>query len=149
MDIPKIIIGNYHKDKRGKISFVNDFALDRIKRFYVIENQNKDVIRAWQGHMNESKYFYVTQGSYKIVILKPQKLNNVDKALKPEIFILQSSNPMILRIPKSYINGLQSMSDNSMLIVFSDTDLTSSKEDDYRWEIKYFDCYKEVFYDFR
>jgi hypothetical protein len=54
--IPTIITGGSHTDNRGTISFVNDFKFEGVERFYTIHHPNTKIIRAWQGHTQESKY---------------------------------------------------------------------------------------------
>ena len=61
---PTLFSGNQHQDARGKISFINDCDLSKIKRFYVIKPADTEVVRAWQGHQQEEKWFYVVEGSF-------------------------------------------------------------------------------------
>ncbi len=69
-DQPKLISGGQFSDERGSISFVNDFSLDDIKRFYIIKHPDSHIIRAWQAHKEEIKYFYVLKGSFEIKLVK-------------------------------------------------------------------------------
>ena len=55
--VPKLIKGNRHEDARGTLIYNNDFEASAIKRIYVIENQNTDFIRAWQGHKIEQRWY--------------------------------------------------------------------------------------------
>ena len=67
---PQIVPGGIHSDERGSISFVNGFSFTGVKRFYSISHSTTDIIRAWQGHQVESKWFFVASGSFKIVLVK-------------------------------------------------------------------------------
>jgi hypothetical protein len=42
-------------DKRGKISIFDDLSLEKIKRSYIIENSTINIIKKFQGHLNEAK----------------------------------------------------------------------------------------------
>lgn len=64
-----LIKGGIYVDDRGLLKFVNDFSLEDIKRFYVIYSNN-GIIRAWQGHKKEIKYFYPIKGEFKIYTVK-------------------------------------------------------------------------------
>ena len=44
--VPKLIHGKSHEDERGTLFYNNDFDASVIKRIYVIENQNTDLVRA-------------------------------------------------------------------------------------------------------
>ncbi len=58
----KIIEGSSFQDNRGFIRLINDFDLEKVRCMYLIKPE-VNVIRAWQGHKKESKWFYVLSGS--------------------------------------------------------------------------------------
>src|SRR3989338_8448630 len=58
----KVFSGGLTADKRGQLSFVNNFHFKGVKRFYQIENSGSSPVRAFHGHMKEAKYFYVAKG---------------------------------------------------------------------------------------
>ncbi len=72
--------GAKHVDARGILSYNNDFDLTPVKRMYVIENQDTQVVRAWQGHKKEQRWFTAVKGSFKIELIaidnweKPSKI---------------------------------------------------------------------------
>ena len=55
---PTIIQGGSYTDDRGTIDFVNDFHFEGVKRFYTITHPDTSIVRAWQGHTSNAKYFY-------------------------------------------------------------------------------------------
>ena len=63
---PYLIEAKTFSDHRGEIIFANDFDMSPIKRFYNIIQNDIDIIRAWQGHQVETKYFFVEKGSFVI-----------------------------------------------------------------------------------
>jgi dTDP-4-dehydrorhamnose 3,5-epimerase-like enzyme len=93
------------------------------------ENQ----IRAWQGHKVETKSIIPLQGITKIIVIE---IMDFETAQRGEIyeFILGSNSPNILIIPGGYINGFQSKSADSFLMIFSNSSLEESKNDDFRFD---------------
>lgn len=124
-------------DAKGVISFVNDFHFKKVKRFYQIVLGDKEIIRAFHGHMKEAKFAYVVSGS---VLLCAAPLDNPQfpsKQVKMERFILSGENPKIVYIPPKYANGFKSLGKNSIVIFFSTKSLSESLKDDYRYPFDY------------
>ena len=78
----QLIEGGSFSDERGTLQFVNNFNFKGIKRFYTVSQPNTSVIRAWQGHKIESKYFFVSKGKILISWVKIDNWDNPDKKLK-------------------------------------------------------------------
>lgn len=131
---PEIIQGGNHQDDRGKLTFVNDFNLAEIKRYYIIEHSNTNVIRAWQGHKREQKWFQVISGSFLVAVVKPDNWENPSNDIKIERFILESDNSQVLQIPGGFANGFKALETNSKMIVFSDLTLEEAANDNYRFD---------------
>ncbi len=142
---PYIISGGIHSDERGQLTFLNDFDMSEIKRFYIISNSHSQItnnkslvtnnqIRAWQGHKIEQKYFYVNQGSFLIAAVKIDDWDNPSKDLIPSTFTLNAKKPQILYIPPGYANGVKPMDPDSMLTIYSNLNLSESIADDYRFD---------------
>lgn len=133
MDKPTIIKGGSFADERGSMRFVNDFHFDDVKRFYFIKHPNTSVIRAWQGHQNEKKYFYPIHGSFVLAWVQIDNFKNPSKILKPEFHILSSNRSEIIKIPKGYANGLKALESNSELLILSDMSLEESVKEKIRF----------------
>ena len=129
----KKINGAAHTDVRGKLIFFNEFSMESIKRFYEINPSNTKIIRAWQGHLIESKWFYCTSGSFILNLLPLDANGIVSTTLPVERFVLSSEKPLILKVPGGYASGFKAITDNSKLIVFSDTTIAESSMDDFRY----------------
>ena len=125
----KIIEGSSFRDNRGIISFVNDFDLKNIRRMYVIKPET-DVIRAWQGHKIESKWFYVLSGSFQI-----QTVNMLDFNQRRSL-TLDSYENKVIQIEPGHYNGFVAQEESSELLVFSDQTLEGSKGDDFRLNLE-------------
>jgi dTDP-4-dehydrorhamnose 3,5-epimerase-like enzyme len=130
---PIIIKGGQFSDERGSMRFVNDFSFGDVKRFYFIKHPDTSVVRAWQGHQFEKKYFYPINGSFVVAWVKIDDFKNPSKNLKPEYHILSVENSEILSIPKGYANGLKALKPNSELMIFSDMNLEESVNEKIRF----------------
>jgi dTDP-4-dehydrorhamnose 3,5-epimerase-like enzyme len=120
----ELIVGNIHQDERGEVRFVNDFNMSDVVRMYCIEPK-VGIVRAWQGHKLERKWFYVAKGSFLVKTLAMESLNKVE-------YLLTSSESNVLEILGGYYNGFEALEEGSVLMVFSDFNLEESKKDDFR-----------------
>lgn len=119
-----VVEGNIHKDERGMVRFVNDFDMTKVVRMYCIEPK-LGVIRAWQGHKIETKWFYVAKGSF---IVKTINMNTLEK----KDYHLKDTESKVLEIKGGHYNGFEALEEGSVLMVFSDFGLEQSKGDDFR-----------------
>lgn len=129
-----LIEGGCFLDERGGVQFVNDFDMTLIKRFYLISHSNTNVVRAWQGHKIENRWFYCVEGSFDIRLVKINNWDYPSDDLPVEKFILDSSKPKVLRIQNGYVNGIKALTKNSKLIVFSDYKLGDNINDEFRFD---------------
>lgn len=130
---PTIIKGGIFSDERGSMRFVNDFRFDDVKRFYFIKHPDTSVVRAWQGHQFEKKYFYPISGSFVVAWVKIDDFENPSDDLLPEYHILSANNSEIFSVPNGYANGLKALEPNSELLIFSDMNLEESVNEKIRY----------------
>ena len=133
-DKPYLIPGEIHQDERGSLAFVNAFDLVKFRRFYIISPENKSIIRAWQGHKQESKAFYCLQESVVIAAVRIDNWSSPSQVLKPDIFRLSEGESQILIVPPGYATGIKAEKNQSKLLVFSDRTLQESRADDFRYD---------------
>ncbi|WP_298789314.1 hypothetical protein [uncultured Allomuricauda sp.] len=131
-----IIEGEVFEDERGKLRFVNRFDMSEIVRFYEIAPKNEQIIRAWQGHEFEKKWFYCLSGSFICNIINIDSFDNPSDELIPKRVELNSENPQILEVPNGFATGIKASSKDARLQVFSNFGLKESKEDDYRYPLE-------------
>lgn len=141
MDALKLIKGGVYSDDRGSISFVNEFDLKEVRRFYRISHEDTKVVRAWQGHKLESKWFHCTTGSFEVKLILIDDWINPSPKLKISTFKLSTEESSVLYIPPGFVNGFRALEEHSSLIVFSDKTLDESKLDDFRFEINYWNIW--------
>lgn len=133
IEIPTIITGGTFTDHRGTMRFVNDFRFGDVKRFYFIKHPDTTVVRAWQGHQFEKKYFYPIAGSIVVAWVKIDDFENPSGDLQPEYHVLSADNSEIISVPKGYANGLKALEPNSEIMIFSDMDLEASVNEKIRY----------------
>ncbi len=131
MNLPKLFLGSSFMDSRGELHAFPTFDLKEIVRMYTIEPLNDQIIRAWQGHFKERKWFYAACGSFEVQTIP------IDPSGKPDSrerrkWMLSAAESAVLAIPGGYLNGLRALEASSSLLVFSDFDLEASKADDIR-----------------
>ena len=130
---PEIIKGGTFTDNRGSMRFVNAFTFPDVKRFYLIKHPDISIVRAWQGHQFEKKYFYPITGSFLVAWVKIDDFENPSDDLVPEHHILSADNSEILSVPKGYANGLKALEPDSEVMVFSDMDVEESLREKIRF----------------
>jgi len=134
---PNLISGNQFKDQRGTLFFNNDFDLTNIKRIYVIENKNEDIVRAWQGHKIEQRWFSVIEGKFRIQLIEVDNWDKPSENLPKIEFILKSENLDVLHVPPGFISCIQSLDKKSKLIAFTDYKL-GEINDEFKYPTNYF-----------
>jgi dTDP-4-dehydrorhamnose 3,5-epimerase-like enzyme len=124
-DQPGVILEEIKRfgDDRG--DFINVPFLEAFKRSYIINNTQVGVVRAFHGHKNEGKLFYVPKGAFKFIIM-----NMNDNSWKE--YILLASVPKVLFVPAGFYNGFVSLSEDSLLITYSTSSIDESRADDMR-----------------
>jgi dTDP-4-dehydrorhamnose 3,5-epimerase-like enzyme len=121
-------------DDRGKLVAFNDFSLEGIKRMYQIEHPDIGMVRAWQGHKIENKWFYVIKGSFAIGYARIDNFNNPSSDTSANFKVIKAKDKVIFHIPKGYANGLKSLESDSRIIVFSDLTLEEAKNDNFKYD---------------
>lgn len=132
-----IITGDIFTDIRGTVRFVNDFHFEGIKRFYSITHPETNLIRAWQGHKIETKYFYVVKGSFRINWIEIDNWSSPSPDLQINSYSLSDKKSEILMVPPGCVNGFKAEEPGSVMMVFSDKLLEESKADDFRFPAGY------------
>lgn len=135
--IPKIISGNSHTDDRGTLFYNNDFDASAVKRIYVIENATTEIIRAWQGHKIEQRWFSAIKGSFKIQLIEIDHWDQPSKNLEKLTFEVSAQKLDVIYVPKGYVSSIQSLEEDSKLLVMADH-LLGEIKDEYRYDVDYF-----------
>lgn len=133
----QITEGGLFSDNRGTVAFVNDFNLAAVKRFYLINHPDTAIIRAWQGHKIERKWFYCTHGSFEIKVVQIDDWAHPAKDLIIESYILNTEKSQVLAVAEGCCTGIRALENNASLLVFSDKTLEEARNDDFRFDKNY------------
>ena len=136
MNLPKIIKGNSFTDVRGTIYFNNHFDTTEIKRMYIIQNNN-NIIRGWQGHKVEQRWFSSLQGEFEIHLIEVDNWETPSKSLKSIKYNLSSEKMDVLYVPPGFVSSIRSKESDSKLLVMSNYAIEEIN-DEYRFKNDYF-----------
>lgn len=128
---PQLIEAVAHQDNRGQLFAFPELDLSEVVRMYAILPENTSIIRAWQGHRLERKWFYAAAGGFEVRLI-PLDENAQPVPAKQMKYELSTAKPQHLLIPGGYLNGFRAMEPQSALMVLSDFSLEASKADDLR-----------------
>lgn len=136
--LPEIYKGASHTDSRGTLFFNNDFDATKVKRMFIIENKNNSIIRAWQGHKIEQRWVSALKGAFEIQLIAIDNWSLPSKKIEKLSFLLHSDQLHVLHIPAGYVSSIQSLEEESKLLVMADHFL-GEIQDEYRYAIDYFE----------
>lgn len=136
----ELVQGELFQDHRGKIASLNNFCFDGVKRSYFITHPDISVIRGWNGHKLERKWFCCLKGSFTLALIEIDNWEKPSPELKPEIFKLSDSVSQIICVPCGYASCIKADSPDSVLMVLSDKTMAEAAalNDSYRYDADYF-----------
>ncbi len=136
---PRLIKGGLAVDDRGRVSFVNDFDFEGVKRFYTVENHTSGFIRAWHAHKKEAKYVLVVQGAALVGAVAIDDWDTPSKDAQVHRHVLSAASPAVLYVPAGYANGFMSLTEDTKIMFFSTSSLAESAGDDFRYDARHWD----------
>lgn len=142
--LPHLIEGGLAVDDRGDTAFINDFHFEGVKRFYMLSNHRAGFVRAWHAHRCEAKYVTVVQGAAVVAAVAIDNWEHPSKNAEVHRYVLSAQKPAVLYIPPGYANGLMSLTTDAKLIVFSTSTLEESRNDDMRYDARYWDAWQVI-----
>lgn len=138
IDKVEIISGGHHVDSRGEVSFINDFDMSQVKRFYRIKHFDVETVRGWRAHKIEQRWFHVFSGSFMVSLVKIDNWEKPSPNLEQHKFILKATDISVLHIPVGYASNLQAIDENSEMIVFADYPIENAENDNYLYPSDFF-----------
>ena len=141
---PKLIEGGIAVDDRGTVAFVNDFAFEGVKRFYAVTNHRSGFVRAWHAHRREAKYVTCAAGSIVVGAVKIDDWDHPSAGQRVWRYVLSATRPSVLYIPAGYANGFMTLTDNAVALFFSTSTVEQSRDDDVRYDARYWDIWTAV-----
>jgi dTDP-4-dehydrorhamnose 3,5-epimerase-like enzyme len=136
---PQLMEGGLAVDDRGEVAFVNRFNFEGVQRFYAVSNHAPGFVRAWHAHRRESKYVIVIDGAAIVGAVLIDDWKTPSRDAKVHRYVLSADKPAVLYIPPGYANGFMSLTAETKLIFFSTSSVEESKEDDVRFDARYWD----------
>ena len=130
-----LIQGDICRDARGTIGFCNDFDMSRVKRMYYISPSSEKIIRGWQAHQKEEKWFLCALGQFEIQLIKLDSFVQPSSALPVRYYKLRSDIFQVLHVPGGYASAIRTNSENAKLLVYSNFTLEESLSDDFRFTL--------------
>lgn len=134
MDNIQVIQGEIFTDYRGKISSLNNFHFDGVRRAYMIHHPDVSVIRGWHAHKHERKWFYCVKGSFSVALVKIDNWEAPSQELRAEIFHLSEDDSKIVCVPEGYANCLKAKTKDAVMLVLSDKTLPDAYLDSWRYD---------------
>lgn len=130
----ELLAGEIFKDARGQISSLNHFHFEGVKRMYVLHHPDTAVIRGWNGHQFERKWFYCMKGAFEVRLVEVDNWTAPSPTLTAACHHLTSAQSQLLCVPAGYANRIQALTPDSILMVLSDKTLEESAADSYRFD---------------
>ncbi len=144
MEQPRLMEGGLAVDDRGSLAFVNEFAFEGVKRFYIVSNHRSGFVRAWHGHRREAKYVLALSGAAIVAVVPIDNWDNPARDLPVQRYVLTEYKPALLYIPPGYANGFKTLKPETRLLFLSTATLEESRGDDLRYDAHYWDAWQVV-----
>lgn len=144
MGEPRLIEGGLAIDDRGTLAFVNGFSFNDVRRFYIVANHRPGFVRAWHGHRREGKWVTAVDGEAIVCAVRVDDWEKPSKDAPVYRYVLSAAKPAVLQIPAGYANGFMTLTNNAKLFFFSSATLEESKNDDVRFDARYWDPWQIV-----
>lgn len=138
---PRLIEGALAIDDRGSVAFVNDFNFDGVRRFYVVSNHRRGLVRAWHAHRKEAKFITVLSGAAVVGAVAIDDWQHPSPTAEVHRYVLSAAKPAVLHVPHGYANGFMSLTSDAKVAFFSTATLAESREDDVRYDARYWDVW--------
>ena len=129
-----VVEGEIFNDERGRISSLNNFHFEGVRRSYFITHPDVSVVRGWHGHQFERKWFYCVKGAFTLALVKVDNWEMPSQDLPAEIYSLSEHESRLVCVPGGYANCLKASEKGSVMIVLSDKILSEALEDSWRYD---------------
>jgi dTDP-4-dehydrorhamnose 3,5-epimerase len=131
-----LIAGGLHVDGRGVVSFVNDFDLELVDRFYTVKAHKTGEPRGWIGHQRDHKWFTALAGTLVVAVVTPDDWHNPSRDLPVHRFTLSVFKPAILHVPPGHATASVMLTQDALLGIFSSGKIETAAEDDWRFDVE-------------
>lgn len=133
MGVPERIVGERFADVRGVLQCVNGCDLAAVRRFYVLHHPDTAVVRGWNGHRAEQKWFVCVRGSFTLALVAVDDFEQPSRDLVPQVYRLSAETSEAVHVPGGYANAFKALEPDSVMLVFSDKTLAEAAQDSWRF----------------
>jgi len=130
----KVIAGEIFQDQRGQLSSINNFRFTGVERVYLIHHPDVRIVRGWNGHRLEKKWFYCIKGSFTLGLVKIDNWEQPSPDLKAQLYALSEYKSQIVCVPAGYANCIKAKCPGSVLMVFSSLLFSEAAADSWRYD---------------
>lgn len=130
----EIIEGGVFQDARGRINTINDFHFEDVCRSYMIKNSSTNIIRGWNGHKYERKWFYCIKGAFALGLVEIDDWETPSTDLEAQVFCLDENKSKLICVPAGFANCMKALEDDSIMIVYSDKTLEEASVDNWKYD---------------
>jgi dTDP-4-dehydrorhamnose 3,5-epimerase len=109
--------------------------MTQVKRMYCISHSSEKIIRGWQAHQKEEKWFFCISGQFQVKLIKLKNFLQPSSASQVSSYSLSSDIIEVLHVPAGYASSIKANSENAKLLVYSNFTLEESLGDDYRFTL--------------
>ncbi|MBE6380223.1 MAG: dTDP-6-deoxy-3,4-keto-hexulose isomerase [Lentisphaerae bacterium] len=133
MKAVEIITGGIFTDHRGKLTSLNDFRFDEVKRVYFLTHPDTSVVRGWNGHKREKKFFCCVKGAFALAVTEIADWEKPDAAAPAQIINLNENTSQIVCVSPGCANAMKALEPDSVMMVFSSNTLEDAAGDNYKF----------------
>ena len=128
-----MIEGEIFADYRGKLSSLNKFRFDEVNRVYFLNHPDCSVVRGWNGHKTEKKFFCCVKGAFALAVVEIEDWSKPAAKRPAQVFKLSENTSRIVCVPPGYANAIKAIEPDSVLMVFSSSTLEEAAGDNYKF----------------
>ena len=129
----EVISGEIFADHRGQLASLNNFRFDEVNRVYFLTHPDSSVVRGWNGHKTEKKFFCCVKGAFALAVVKVDDFDQPTAELPAEVYTLQSSESKIIAVAPGHANAMKALEAGSVMAVFSSRTLEEAAGDNYKF----------------
>lgn len=146
----ELIKRDTHSDDRGHLTEI--YRVDEpyhqiyggpLRQVYIVENEEKSVIRAFHKHKELWDFFYISHGSAKFILIDDRPESETYGAMN--VFVLSRMNKALLIVPPGVFHGWMSLTSDTQLVSIASHTYNRENPDESRippdsfgteWEVK-------------
>lgn len=122
-----------HLDNRGWLSELlrrDDDAFVGFGQLYVVNNFQRNVVRAFHKHLKQDEFFFVTHGVIEFILVDERE--DSETCGGRNTFILRGEHPQALYVPRGIQHGSMALTDGAQILAVTNEPYNPSQPDEIR-----------------